>query len=128
MIPVALKPLLARLDRQSARALEGAVGACVGRGHHEVTVEHLLLRLFDDPSADLAFILSHFDVEPERLRRSLQAALDDLPGGHAGKPVFSVEYTDNSINVTQYCAQMTSLGFTGIVKNRSLDAPLQACP
>jgi hypothetical protein len=46
----------------------------------------------------------------------------------AGKPVFSVEYTDNGINVPQYCAQMTSLGFTGIVKNRDLDAPLQACP
>jgi hypothetical protein len=46
----------------------------------------------------------------------------------AGKPVFSVEYTDNGINMTQYCTQMASLGFTGIVKNRSLDAPLQACP
>jgi hypothetical protein len=45
----------------------------------------------------------------------------------AGKPVFSVEYTDNSINVTQYCAQMVSLNFSGIVKNRELDAPLQVC-
>jgi hypothetical protein len=45
----------------------------------------------------------------------------------AGKPVFSVEYTDNSINVPQYCAQMTSLNFSGIVKNRELDASLQVC-
>ena len=43
MMPIELKPLLGRLNRTSARALEGAAGVCVSRGHHEVTTEHLLL-------------------------------------------------------------------------------------
>src|SRR5512140_2906824 len=89
MVVVELKPLLGRLNRLSARALEGAVGLCITRGHHEVTVEHALLKLLDDPKGDIAFVAARFDVEPERLRRSLQAAVDDLRGGHAGKPVFS---------------------------------------
>jgi type VI secretion system protein VasG len=89
VITVELKPLLGRLDRVATRALEAAVSGAIARGHHEVTVEHLLLHLCADPGADPAFVFSHFDVEPEGLRRGLQAALDDLPGGHTGKPVFS---------------------------------------
>jgi type VI secretion system protein VasG len=89
MVTVGLKPLLGRLDRACTRALEAAAGKCIARGHHEITVEHLLLALLDDATGDLAFVVSRFDVDPERLRRSLQAAVDDVPGAHAGKPVFS---------------------------------------
>jgi len=89
MVIVELKPLLARLNRLSTRALEGAVGLCVSRGHHEVTIEHVLRALLDDPRGDIAFVVARFDLDAARLGRSIQAALDDLPTGHAGKPVFS---------------------------------------
>ena len=79
-------------------------------------------------SEQLAALLPHFDWALIEDCYAQGWCADLAPFIAAGKPVFSVEYTDNSINVTQYCAQMTSLGFTGIVKNRSLDAPLQACP
>ncbi len=89
MMPIELKPLLGRLNRTSARALEGAAGVCVSRGHHEVTTEHLLLELLHDHGADFAKILARFDIDEARLTRSLQAALDDLRHGSAGKPVLS---------------------------------------
>jgi type VI secretion system protein VasG len=89
MMPVELKPLLGRLNRCSARALESAAGVCVSRSHYEVTAEHLLLELLRDHGADLAKILARFDVDELRLTRSLQAALDDLRHGSTGKPVLS---------------------------------------
>lgn len=46
----------------------------------------------------------------------------------AGKPVFAVEYTDNGINFTQFCAQVSPLRQMGIYKHRNLDAYLQVCP
>jgi hypothetical protein len=46
----------------------------------------------------------------------------------ASKPVFAVEYTDTGINFNSFCQQAASLGLTGILKNRGLDAYLQVCP
>jgi hypothetical protein len=46
----------------------------------------------------------------------------------AGKPVFAVEYTDTSIDFNAFCAQASSLGLSGILKNRELDAYVRVCP
>jgi type VI secretion system protein VasG len=89
MVVVDLKPLFGHLDKLSTRALEGAIGLATSRGHHEVTVEHVLMKLLELTTGDVAFIASRFDVEPERLRRSLAAALDEQRSGNAGKPYFS---------------------------------------
>jgi type VI secretion system protein VasG len=89
MMPVELKPLLGRLNRNAARALESAASVCISRNHYEVTTEHLLLELLRDPGADFAKILQRFDADAARLTRSLQAALDDLRHGSTGKPVLS---------------------------------------
>jgi hypothetical protein len=39
-----------------------------------------------------------------------------------------VEYTDAGINFNAFCTQAASLGLSGILKNRELDAYLQVCP
>ncbi|MGQ9366156.1 type VI secretion system ATPase TssH [Azospirillum sp. ST 5-10] len=89
MINVELKPLLGRLNRPSKQALEGAAGACVSRGHYEVTIEHMLARLVEDPQGDVALILRHFGADPARFQRSVEAGLERLKAGNGGKPVFS---------------------------------------
>ncbi|MEQ0562341.1 endo alpha-1,4 polygalactosaminidase [Amycolatopsis sp. NEAU-NG30] len=43
----------------------------------------------------------------------------------AGKAVFHVEY---NLELTQFCAETTALGFSSMRKNRSLDAPRWPCP
>lgn len=53
---------------------------------------------------------------------------DSSPFIAAGKPVFAVEYTDTGINFGAFCTQVASLGLSGLLKNRSLDAYLQLCP
>src|SRR6185295_10535433 len=89
MVHVDLKPLLRRLNGFCTRSLEAAAGQCISSTHYEVTVEHALLKMAEDPGADLARILEHFEIEPAKVRRSLQKAIDGLRSGNAGKPVFS---------------------------------------
>ncbi|MFO0762052.1 MAG: type VI secretion system ATPase TssH [Byssovorax sp.] len=89
MMPVELRPLLGRLNRPTAHALEAAASACIARGHHEVSPEHLLAELLRDGGADLGKILAHFDADPARLARSVEASIDDFRHGSTGKPVLS---------------------------------------
>ncbi len=89
MAKIDIKPLFQRLNPFCTRALEGAAGLCISRGHYEVTVEHVLLKMIEDPTADPALILLHFDADPARLLRSLQRAVEGFRSGNAGKPVFS---------------------------------------
>ena len=89
MILVDAKPLLQKLNRHCLRALEGCVGLCVSRSHPEITVEHLLLRLLDEPMADVPLILKHYEVDPAQIGRSLEHALEQIKERTSGKPVFS---------------------------------------
>jgi type VI secretion system protein VasG len=89
MVGVDMKSLLRRLNRFSTRSLEAAAGLCVSRSHYEVSVEHLLLKMAEDPGADIQVILRHFGVDPSRLQKQLQGALEEFRAGNAGKPVFS---------------------------------------
>jgi type VI secretion system protein VasG len=89
MILVDAKPLLQKLNRHCLRALEGSVGLCVARSHPEVTVEHVLLRLLDEPMADIPLILKHYEADPAQLARSLEHALEQIKDRTTGKPVFS---------------------------------------
>jgi type VI secretion system protein VasG len=89
MIGVELKSLLRRLNRFCTRSLEGAAGLCVSRGHYEVTLEHLLLRMVEDPNADVQLILRYFEIEPAHLQKALQRTVEEFRSGNTGKPVFS---------------------------------------
>jgi len=89
MAKVNLKPLLRKLNNYCTSCLEGAAGMCVSRTHYEVTVEHLLYKMLDNPSADMQTVLRHFGVEPSRFLGSLNRAIEKFKSGNAGKPVFS---------------------------------------
>ncbi len=89
MIGVDLRSLLQKLNPTCTRALEGAAGMCVSRGHYEVQIEHVMLRLLEDRDSDLAQIFPHFEVEPGRVIRATETALERLKTGATGKPVFS---------------------------------------
>ena len=89
MIELDLKALLKRLNPYCTRSLENAAGMCVSRGNYEVTIEHLLLKLIEDPSRDFQLILRHFELEPARVEKSIQHAVEQARTGNAVKPVFS---------------------------------------
>lgn len=89
MLLVDLKPLVGRLNALSKQALEDGVGLCVSRGHYEITVEHLLVKLVTEAQSDVALLLRQYDVDAALLKRALDQALDDMRMGNAGRPAFS---------------------------------------
>ncbi|WP_437322993.1 type VI secretion system ATPase TssH [Sorangium sp. So ce381] len=83
------KAIVKRLTKNCTSALEAAIGQCVNARHYEVTLEHLLLALLDDANSDIAFLVSHYDLDPSHLRAALQRSLEELRKGNAGRPVLS---------------------------------------
>src|SRR5688572_2179511 len=89
MVEVNLKALVARLNRFCTRSLEGAAGLCIQRTNYEVTPEHLLSVMADDPTADLQQIFKHFNVDLGRVQKGMLRIIDGLKTGNAGRPTFS---------------------------------------
>ncbi|HTJ83616.1 MAG TPA: type VI secretion system ATPase TssH [Polyangiaceae bacterium] len=89
MLVVEHKSLLKRLTKNCVNALEAAANQAVAARHYEITVEHFLLALLDDADSDIAFVVSHYDLNPAQLRAALQRGLDDLRTGNSGRPTFS---------------------------------------
>ncbi len=89
MMLVELKPLFARLNPYCSAALEGAAGLTLARNHYEISVEHMLRRLLDDPDSDAVRILTHFDIDALRLAAQLDDTLAQLKNGNPGRPVFA---------------------------------------
>jgi len=83
------KSLLKRLTKNCVAALEAGATQAVQARHYEITIEHFMLALLDDANSDIAFIVSHYDLNPSQLRSTLQRGLDDLRQGNAGRPTFS---------------------------------------
>ena len=89
MVEVDVKAVLSRLNRSCTRALEGGAGLSVSRQHYEVTVEHVLHALIEDPYSDVQSILKHFGVDAGRVQKALAVTLDSMRSGNTGRPVFS---------------------------------------
>lgn len=60
MIQVKLTQLFPRLNEYSTKALENAVDLTMERNHCEITVEHMLRWILEDPNADATRILTCF--------------------------------------------------------------------
>ncbi|HEY2409058.1 MAG TPA: AAA family ATPase, partial [Polyangiaceae bacterium] len=89
MLTVEPRSLLRKLSPTCTRALEAAASSCVSARHYEVTVEHLLAALLDDPHSDVVHVCQHFGVAPDVLRASLLRFIGGYRKGNAGKPVFN---------------------------------------
>jgi type VI secretion system protein VasG len=89
MLIVDLKQLVGHLNNFCKQGLEGAAGICLARTHYEITTEHLLRKLLDEPASDLSLILTANHVDLGVFRRALDEALEGFKSGNSGRPVFS---------------------------------------
>ena len=89
MLTVDIKSLLLHLNTFCTNTLQSAAGLCVSRTHYEVTVEHFLVKLLDEPQSDWPLILRQFDMESGRAKKALEETLEEFKTGNAAKPVFS---------------------------------------
>ena len=51
-----------------------------------------------------------------------------LPFARSEKAVFAIEYTDDQVKLENYCALAVELDISLLLKNRSLDSWMEACP
>lgn len=86
---VNLRALVARLNTTCRGAMEGAAGLCLARTHHDVEIEHVLLKLLEVDNSDVRRILRQFDVAPETLQRELEKLLDGFKTGNTRTPALS---------------------------------------
>ena len=86
---VDLKSLIARLNNPSREALEEAARLCASNSHHEVEIEHFLLKLLDQPDNDLIRILAHFNVNRDRATADLSKAIERFRRGNQRSPSLS---------------------------------------
>ncbi|WP_421793282.1 type VI secretion system ATPase TssH [Hydrocarboniphaga effusa] len=86
---VNIRSLVGRLNTATRTAMEGAAGLCLSRGHYDVEIEHLLLKLVETENSDLRRILRQFDVEPSVFERELGRALDGFKSGNTRTPALS---------------------------------------
>ncbi len=84
-----IKSLLLHLNNLCTNSLQAAAGLSVSRTHYEVTVEHLLLKLLENPQSDWPLIFERFHIEAGQMRKAIEEVLEDYQTGNSGKPVFS---------------------------------------
>ena len=89
MLLVDLKPLVSRLNGYCKQALENSAGLCISRGQYEIAVEHMLVKLLDDPQSDIPLLLRQHNIDLGLFKRALDDAIDNMKGGNTGRPVFS---------------------------------------
>ena len=82
-------PLVSKLNTSCRGALENAAGTCLSRTHYEITVEHLMARLLEDPQGDIQLILKQAGIDPGRVMRALDQTIESFKSGNGGKPQFS---------------------------------------
>ncbi|MBI4893677.1 MAG: type VI secretion system ATPase TssH [Acidobacteria bacterium] len=84
-----LRGLVTKLNPAARKALEGAAALCVSRTHYDVEIEHYLLAALDQTGGDFDRIAYQFGLDPARLNKELNSALDELTSGNARTPSLS---------------------------------------
>lgn len=83
-----VRALLERLNDHCVNAMESAAAFAATRGHAEVAIEHLCVKLLEQGGGDFDRILHHFQVDLDAFWQALLANLARRSAGPAGKPLF----------------------------------------
>lgn len=89
-----IKALLDKLNQHCLQALEAAAAFAGMRGHYEVCIEHLTVKLLEKGEGDFDLILRHFDVNLDRFWQAMLDDLSRLRSGNQSKPAFSPQLLD----------------------------------
>src|SRR5262249_47288348 len=100
-----VKLLLSRLSGTCVGVLQVALDAATTARQPEITTEHALLGLLDEPSSELARLAAHFKIDDTRCREAIRAHLGTLPRNHAQRPGLSprlLEWFNRGSTVQSY--------------------------
>jgi type VI secretion system protein VasG len=71
VIRIELSTLISKLNSQSKIALEQAASLCIERQHPEVSIEHFLNSLLENPLSDVCIIISHANLNKEDIQSAI---------------------------------------------------------
>lgn len=91
---VNIRDLVGHLAQRARRDLEAAAGFTLARTHHDVDVEHWLLKMLEPPSDELARALEHCQVDVPKLTAELSAQLARFKTGAKRPPALSQDLVD----------------------------------
>lgn len=83
--------LLRRLTPHCANALEAAVSLCQTRGHHQITIEHWLLKLLELGEGDISVVAHHCQWDKEKIWQQLLMVLEQQPVRFSHHPQLSTK-------------------------------------
>ena len=89
-----MKTLVGKLNPACKKALEGAAQLCVQQTNFNVEVEHVLLKLLEQPDTDAVQGLKAHGVEIADLMADLQDAIDHFRRGNSRTPSLSPQIAD----------------------------------
>ncbi len=89
MAKVELRALVGRLNTACKTALEQAASICVAAGHREVTVEHFLVALLEQPGTDIRIVLQAGGISPNIFLEDVRKSFERFKSGNGQAPVFS---------------------------------------
>mgnify|MGYP000875920390 CR=1 FL=1 len=78
MIPIEMKTLFGKLNPLCLKTLSEAVGLCNARRNDYVEITHWLVKLLEAPDSDLTRLAKQYNVDPSKLLRELNRAIDQL--------------------------------------------------
>lgn len=84
-----IKALIGRMNPTMAKAFEAAAGTCIQRTHFEISLEHCLLKLLDNPRSDVMQVFAYFKLDVDDVRADVETGLGQLKEGNFSKPKFS---------------------------------------
>ncbi len=88
MAAIDLRSLIDRMNPTCRDSLEQAAGFALLRTHHNVELEHWLLKLIE-MAPDASLVLRRFDVDPGMVSAEIQRSLERFPIGNARPPGLS---------------------------------------
>ncbi|WP_236186130.1 type VI secretion system ATPase TssH [Pseudomonas juntendi] len=83
--------LLRRLNAYCTQALTAAASLCQARGHSHISIEHWLLKLFEQGEGDLVVIARRHGWDMEAMWQGLLEYFDTLPRSVLSKPQLSTQ-------------------------------------
>lgn len=83
------KSLISKLNTVCRAAMENAADLCQSFTHHTVDIEHVLLKILEQPNTDLHCILRHFQIDSSYIVQILIEDLEKLERSNTRRPVIS---------------------------------------
>ena len=130
-----LRSLIAHLSDELRKALEAAAALCVAKGHAEITVEHWLMALLQNPGSDTTQLLTSQNLCATIIIDGLKQRLQMYSGGHEKTPALAYSLQTliqdawllASVNLKQstITAYHLMLAFIDQEENHWTETPLQ---